>query len=74
MDQYRITNYAIRAAAIAVFLWFGFQGVQRAIVDHVMALQRARQLHAQVTRLQKELQTAKLREMAKKLAPPAIQP
>lgn len=69
MDQARITNYVVRAAAFAVFFWFSFLGAQRAIVDHVVAVQNVKRLSTQVTRLQKEVQTLKIREQARKLAP-----
>ena len=68
MDQARITNYVVRAAAFAVLFWFGFQGAQRAVIDHINALQNVTRLNGQVIRLQKELQTIKLQEMARKLA------
>lgn len=39
----RWTTYSVRAAAIVLVVWFGYQGIQRIVVDHIRALQRVQQ-------------------------------
>lgn len=55
MDRW--TTYAVRAAAIVLIVWFGYQGIQRIVVDHVRALQRVQQQKARIERDGKKLQT-----------------
>ena len=71
MDKWVIddwTLYAVREAAIVLTLYFGYLGVQRIVVDHVVAVQTVSRLSAQVNVLRKELQKVRIALQAQKLA------
>lgn len=58
MDKW--TSYSLRIAGIVVSIWFLYQFTERAVVDHVLALQQAKASRVQLQQCMTALQAPKV--------------